>query len=73
MTAIRRVDGLVIDGDDTIALARFWAATIDTKIASIANEGEPNEAHYCRRRHDARRLADPAHPDRVRLRLRHHG
>jgi predicted enzyme related to lactoylglutathione lyase len=46
MTAIGRVDGLVIDGDDTIALARFWAAMFDTEIASIANEGEPNEAHY---------------------------
>jgi len=46
MTAIGRVDGLVIDGDDTIALARFWSAMFDTEIASIANEGEPNEAHY---------------------------
>jgi len=46
MTAIGRVDGLVIDGDDTMALARFWAAMFDTEIASIANEGEPNEAHY---------------------------
>jgi len=45
MTAIGRVDGLVIDGDDTIAPARFWAAMFDTEIASIANEGEPNEAH----------------------------
>jgi len=46
MTAIGRVDGLVIDGADTMALARFWAAVFDTEIASIANEGEPNEAHY---------------------------
>ena len=46
MTAIGRVDGLVIDGDDTMALALFWAAMFDTDIASIANEGEPNEAHY---------------------------
>lgn len=43
MTAIGRVDGLVIDGDNTIALARFWAAMFYTEIA---NEGEPNEAHY---------------------------
>ena len=46
MTAIGRVDGLVIDGADTMALARFWAAMFDTEIASIANEGRPNEAHY---------------------------
>ena len=46
MTAIGRVDGLVIDGADTVALARFWAAMFDTEVASIANEGEPNEAHY---------------------------
>ena len=46
MTAIGRVDGLVIDGADTMALARFWAAMFDTEVASIANEGEPNEAHY---------------------------
>src|SRR5262245_3641306 len=46
MAAIGRVDGLVIDGADTMALARFWAAMFDTEIASIANEGEANEAHY---------------------------
>jgi predicted enzyme related to lactoylglutathione lyase len=46
MTAIGRVDGLVIDGADTVALARFWAAMFDTEVASIVNEGEPNEAHY---------------------------
>jgi predicted enzyme related to lactoylglutathione lyase len=46
MAAIGRVDGLVIDGDDTMALARFWSAMFDTEIASIANEGMPNEAHY---------------------------
>src|SRR4026207_1901824 len=46
MTAIGRVDGLVIDGADTMALARFWAAMFDTEVASIVNEGEPNEAHY---------------------------
>jgi predicted enzyme related to lactoylglutathione lyase len=46
MTAIGRVDGLVIDGADTMALARFWAAMFDTEVASIANEGEPNAAHY---------------------------
>ncbi len=46
MPAIGRVDGLVIDGADTMALARFWAAMFDTEVASIANEGEPNEAHY---------------------------
>jgi predicted enzyme related to lactoylglutathione lyase len=46
VTAIGRVDGLVIDGADTMALARFWAAMFDTEIASIANEGRPNEAHY---------------------------
>ena len=46
MTAIGRVDGLVIDGDDTMALARFWAAMFDTEIASITNEGRPTEAHY---------------------------
>jgi predicted enzyme related to lactoylglutathione lyase len=46
MAAIGRVDGLVIDGDDTMALARFWAAMFDTEIASIANEGRANEAHY---------------------------
>jgi predicted enzyme related to lactoylglutathione lyase len=46
MTAVGRVDGLVIDGADTMALARFWAAMFDTEVASIANEGEPNEAHY---------------------------
>jgi predicted enzyme related to lactoylglutathione lyase len=46
MAAIGRVDGLVIDGLDTMALARFWAAMFDTDIVSIANEGEPNEAHY---------------------------
>jgi predicted enzyme related to lactoylglutathione lyase len=46
MPAIGRVDGLVIDGADTMALARFWAAMFDTEVASIVNEGEPNEAHY---------------------------
>jgi predicted enzyme related to lactoylglutathione lyase len=46
MTSIGRVDGLVIDGADTMALARFWAAMFDTEIASIANEGRDNEAHY---------------------------
>jgi predicted enzyme related to lactoylglutathione lyase len=46
MAAIGRVDGLVIDGHDTMALARFWAAMFDTDVVSIANEGEPNEAHY---------------------------
>jgi predicted enzyme related to lactoylglutathione lyase len=46
MPAIGRVDGLVIDGADTMALARFWAAMFDTEIASIANEGKANEAHY---------------------------
>jgi len=46
MGSIGRVDGLVIDGADTMALARFWAAMFDTEIASIANEGAPNEAHY---------------------------
>ena len=46
MIAVGRVDGLVIDGADTMALARFWAAMFDTEVASIANEGEPNEAHY---------------------------
>jgi predicted enzyme related to lactoylglutathione lyase len=46
MTSIGRVDGLVIDGADTMGLARFWAGMFDTEIASIANEGEPNEAQY---------------------------
>ena len=46
MTAIGRVDGLVIDGADTMALARFWAAMFDTEVASIANEGEANAGHY---------------------------
>jgi predicted enzyme related to lactoylglutathione lyase len=46
MAAIGRVDGLVIDGHDTMALARFWAAMFDTDVVSIANEGEQNEAHY---------------------------
>jgi predicted enzyme related to lactoylglutathione lyase len=46
MAAIGRVDGLVIDGHDTMALARFWAELFDTDIVSIANEGEANEAHY---------------------------
>jgi predicted enzyme related to lactoylglutathione lyase len=46
MTSVGRVDGLVIDGADTMALARFWSAMFDTKIVSIANEGEANEAHY---------------------------
>jgi predicted enzyme related to lactoylglutathione lyase len=46
MAAIGRVDGLVIDGADTMALARFWAAMFDTEIAAISNEGGENEAHY---------------------------
>jgi predicted enzyme related to lactoylglutathione lyase len=46
MTSIGRVDGLVIDGADTMALARFWAAMFGTEIASVANEGHSNEAHY---------------------------
>lgn len=45
MAAIGRVDGLVIDGADAMALARFWAAMFGTEIASIANGGQ-NEAHY---------------------------
>src|SRR3954470_6095568 len=46
MAAIGRVDGLVIDGADTMALARFWAALFDTEIAAISNEGGDNEAQY---------------------------
>ena len=46
MAAIGRVDGLVIDGADTMALARFWAAMFDTEIAAISNDGGDNEAHY---------------------------
>jgi predicted enzyme related to lactoylglutathione lyase len=46
MASIGRVDGLVIDGADTMALARFWAAMFETEIESIANEGRSNEAHY---------------------------
>src|SRR5262245_44008072 len=46
MAAIGRVDGLVIDGADTMALARFWAAMFDTEIEAITDEGQPNEAHY---------------------------
>jgi len=46
MASIGRVDGLVMDGADTMTLARFWAAMFDTEIAAVANEGQPNEAHY---------------------------
>src|SRR3954454_5976685 len=46
MAAIGRVDGLVIDGADTMALARFSAALFDTEIAAISNEGGDNEAQY---------------------------
>src|SRR3954464_12466860 len=46
MAAIGRVDGVVIDGADTMALARFWAALFDTEIAAISNEGGDNEAQY---------------------------
>src|SRR3954454_23935289 len=46
MAAIGRVDGLVIDGADTMALARFWAALFDTEIAAVANEAGDNEAQY---------------------------
>jgi predicted enzyme related to lactoylglutathione lyase len=46
MAAIGRVDGLVIDGHDTMALARFWGAMFDTDIEAITDQGEPNEAHY---------------------------
>jgi predicted enzyme related to lactoylglutathione lyase len=46
MAAIGRVDGLVIDGADPMALARFWAALFDTEIAAISNEGGDNEAQY---------------------------
>ena len=46
MAAIGRVDGLVIDGHDTMALARFWAAMFDTDIESITNEGQADEAQY---------------------------
>ena len=44
MAAIGRVDGLVIDGHDTMALARFWTAMFDTDIESITNEGQADEA-----------------------------
>src|SRR6476659_4265390 len=46
MAAIGNVDGLVIDGHDTMALARFWAAMFDTDIESITNEGRADEAQY---------------------------
>ena len=46
MAAIGHVDGLVIDGHDTMALARFWAAMFDTDIESITNEGQADEAQY---------------------------
>jgi len=46
MAAIGNVDGLVIDGHDTMALARFWAAMFDTDIESITNEGQADEAQY---------------------------
>ena len=39
MEAIGRVDGLVIDGRDTLGLATFWAALFDTEIAANENDG----------------------------------
>jgi predicted enzyme related to lactoylglutathione lyase len=46
MAAIGRVDGLVIDGHDTMALAHFWAEMFDTEIAAVTDVGTPDEAHY---------------------------
>src|SRR6478609_9104350 len=46
MAAIGNVDGLVIDGHDTMALARFWAAMFDTEIAAVTDVGTSDEAHY---------------------------
>jgi predicted enzyme related to lactoylglutathione lyase len=37
--AIGSVNGLVIDGADTVGLARFWAALFGTEIATIAKDG----------------------------------
>ena len=44
MEAIGTSTGCVIDGPDTMALARFWAAMFDTDIESITNEGQADEA-----------------------------
>jgi predicted enzyme related to lactoylglutathione lyase len=39
MDGFGRVNGLVIDGADTMALARFWAAVFGTSIESVAGDG----------------------------------
>jgi predicted enzyme related to lactoylglutathione lyase len=40
MDAVGRVNGLVIDGHDTLGLARFWCAMFGTEIDSIENDGQ---------------------------------
>jgi predicted enzyme related to lactoylglutathione lyase len=39
MSAIGSVNGLVIDGADTVGLARFWAAVFDSDVETIENDG----------------------------------
>jgi predicted enzyme related to lactoylglutathione lyase len=40
MDAVGSVNGLVIDGHDTFALAAFWAAMLGTEISSVENDGQ---------------------------------
>jgi predicted enzyme related to lactoylglutathione lyase len=40
MDGVGRVNGLVIDGHDTFALARFWGAMFATEVESVANDGQ---------------------------------
>ena len=39
MEALGRVNGVVIDGDDTMGLARFWGAVFGTSIDSVGGDG----------------------------------
>lgn len=39
MDGFGRVNGLVIDGADTMGLARFWAAVFGTSIDSVGGNG----------------------------------
>jgi predicted enzyme related to lactoylglutathione lyase len=39
MEGFGRVNGLVIDGADTMGLARFWAAVFGTSVDSVAGDG----------------------------------
>jgi len=45
MDPIGTIDGLVIDGDDTLALAAFWAELFATTVAANEDDGHYVDLH----------------------------